>query len=363
MSLRAFNKLPVVAVHREIEDAVIIELEIPDNLHEKYHFKPGQYLTLRRDIQDEDVRRCYSICSAGNNGYISVAVKKLKDGIFSSWANEVLKIGDTIETMPPAGKFIYEQDNKGLKRYVCVAAGSGITPIMSMISSILDREVESTVTLVYGNQRVSSILFRDKLEQLKNQYLSRLQLVHVLSQESRESPLLCGRITYDKLSSMTPLLFDIATIDEFFLCGPEMMTNQLLEGLVADGIAKEKIKRELFVSSSLGLRGKADDISHNGGREAISSRVGVILDGRQVNFDMNRNGLSVLDQALLEGIDLPFACKGGVCGTCRAKLVKGKVIMAGHHALLPEEIAGGYILSCQAQPISDDVQIDFDRAL
>ena len=363
MSLGAFNKLPVVAIHREIEDAVTIELRVPDSLREKYHFKPGQYLTLRREIKGEDVRRCYSICSTDNDAYISVAVKKLKDGVFSSWVNEALKIGDSIEVSPPAGKFIYEQDNKDMKRYLCVAAGSGITPIMSIIRSILDGERQSTVTLVYGNQRVSSILFRNKLEQLKNQYLERLQLVHILSQESREIPLLHGRITYEKLSSMTPDLFDMAAMDEVFLCGPETMTNQLLENLVSDGIAKKKIKLELFVSSSPRLESKVDRVASNISGEESISRVAVILDGRKVKFDMNRNGRSVLDQALLEGVDLPFACKGGVCGTCRAKLVKGEVSMAAHHALLPEEIADGYILSCQAQPVSENVQIDFDRAL
>ena len=363
MSLGAFNKLPVVAIHREIEDAVTVELRIPDSLREKYHFKPGQYLTLRRDIKGEDVRRCYSICSTDNDEYISVAVKKLKNGVFSSWVNEALKIGDSIEASPPAGKFIYEQGNKDMKRYLCVAAGSGITPIMSIIRSILDGERESTVTLVYGNQRVSSILFRNKLEQLKNQYLERLQLVHILSQESREIPLLHGRINYQKLSSMTPALFDIAAMDEVFLCGPETMTNQLLEDLVSDGIPKEKIKLELFVSSSTRIEDNVHRVGSNVFGEESISRVAITLDGRKVKFDMNRNGRSVLDQALLEGVDLPFACKGGVCGTCRAKLVKGEVSMAAHHALLPEEIADGYILSCQAQPVSEDVQIDFDRAL
>jgi ring-1,2-phenylacetyl-CoA epoxidase subunit PaaE len=343
---------------------VVIQLEIPGSLREKYHFKPGQYLTLRREIDGEDVRRCYSICNAENNEYISVAVKKLKGGIFSTWVNDVLKSGDTIEVMPPAGKFTYEQEDKAkIKRYFCVAVGSGITPIISIISSILDLEVRSSVTLVYGNQRVSSILFREKLEQLKNKYLNRFQLIHVLSQESRDIPLLYGRISYDKLSSMTPFLFDTETIDEFFLCGPETMTSDLIEGLTDKGITKEKIKRELFVSSSHSLKGKADVFIQDGSSEASSSRVSVISDGRKVIFDMKRNGLSVLDQGLLEGLDLPFACKGGVCGTCRAKLIKGKVNMEEQHALLPEDVAEGYILSCQAQPVSDDVLIDFDRAL
>jgi ring-1,2-phenylacetyl-CoA epoxidase subunit PaaE len=318
---------------------------------------------LKSDINGEEVRRSYSICAGVDDSELKIAIKQVEGGLFSTFANNALKVGDSIDVLPPAGAFTCALDPQNEKQYLCIAAGSGITPVISIVKSILAREPRSRVTLLYGNQRVASIMFREELELLKNRYVSRLQLIHILSRESRDTEILNGRIDNKKGAELAEHLLDIPATDEFFLCGPEAMISEVSRGLRAAGIDEARIHYELFGRS-------ADDAAvviekhHERARRLGGKMCAVTVksDGRETSFELSADGENILDAAMNAGLDLPYACKGGVCATCKAKLVEGEVDMDINHGLEADELSSGYILSCQAHPVSDKVFIDFDAA-
>lgn len=364
MSVDSFHTLEVAAVRPETDSAVCITLNVPPALAATFQFQQGQYLTFRRQIDGEEVRRSYSICSGVDEPALQVAVKALDGGKFSGWANSDLKPGDHIGTMAPAGSFTSTLSPQADKNYLCIAAGSGITPVLSIIKSILACEPRSHVTLLYGNQRVQSIMFRDELDRLKNRHMARFQLIHVLSQEQRDVEILNGRITNRKGAELCRHLLDLNAIDDYFLCGPESMIFEVSRGLRGAGVQDQRIHYELFGASATDAAAAVERHQQRARRFAGKvCRVTVKVDGRESTFELPPDGENVLDAALDAGIDLPFACKGGACATCKAQLVGGEVEMDVCHALEPDEIAAGYILTCQAHPLSEEVFIDFDRAV
>jgi len=358
-----FQPLTVASVERETDSAVVVRFAVPADAAERYRFQHGQYLTLKTNIDGEEVRRSYSICAGVDDPELRVAIKLVEGGRFSSYANESLKPGDVLDVLPPAGNFTCALDPAHAKSYLCIAAGSGITPVLSIVKSILAREPASEVTLLYGNQKVSSIMFREELEQLKNRYMSRFQLIHILSREMRDTEILNGRINNRKGGELIQGLLDLGTTDEFFLCGPEAMISEVSRGLRASGVDESCIHYELFGAS-------ADDAAaavekHHARARRLGGRVCTVTvksDGRETSFELSPDGENILDAATEVGLDLPFACKGGVCATCKARLTSGEVEMDVNHALDPDEVEAGFVLACQAHPVSDAVVIDFDQA-
>jgi ring-1,2-phenylacetyl-CoA epoxidase subunit PaaE len=362
-SMSGFHQLTVSDVRKETDDAVCITLDVPNGLKEAFRFAHGQYLTLQADIDGSEVRRSYSICSDIDEANLCVAIKQVNGGVFSTYANNLLRAGDTLAVSPPAGNFTSELNPASAKTYLCIAAGSGITPVISIVKSILAHEPNSEVTLLFGNQRVASIMFREALEQLKNRYMSRFQLVHILSQEKRDTEILNGRINNKKGAELSQHLLDLAQFDEFFLCGPESMISEVSRGLRGFGADEACIHYELFGAS-------ADDAARVVEKHRERARrlgdqmclVTVIFDGRGTVLELGADGENILDRAIDAGLDLPFACKGGVCATCKAKVADGEVEMDMNHALDAHELDGGYVLTCQAHPLSAKVVIDFDAA-
>lgn len=364
MAAAGFHRLTVAEVERETDDAVCLRFEVPTALRDEFAFRQGQYLTLRQTINGEDVRRSYSICSGVDDDALRVAIKHIEGGRFSSYANAELKAGDSLEVMPPDGRFTTELKADNDHNYLCIAAGSGITPILSIVKSILSREPRSHVTLLYGNQRVASIMFRDELERLKNRYMERFQLIHVLSKENREVDILNGRIDNRKGAALCRNLLDLKAVDDFFLCGPEGMISEVSRGLRGAGVDEARIHYELFGASAADAQTVIERHHERARRYAGKvSRVTVKADGRETHFDLSPDGENILDAALEAGVDLPYACKGGACATCKCRVVKGEVEMDVRHALEDSEIAAGYVLSCQAHPVSDEVLLDFDQAV
>ncbi len=354
-----FHPLRIKEVRRETPECVSVQFEIPAGLEKSFQFTQGQSLTMRTLINNEEVRRTYSICSSPLEKEWRVAIKKVDGGLFSSFANEQLKKGDVLEVMEPVGKFYTPLDPSHHKNYMAFAAGSGITPVLSLIKTTLATEPHSHFTLVYGNKSRSSIIFFEELEGLKNKYMNRFNLIHILSRERTDASLNFGRINTEKLTELGKLV-DYTSTDEFFVCGPEEMIFGVKDFLEAKGIDKKKIHFELFTtpgqikSKTKNQKSKIDD----GGPK---SKITVKLDGRAFDFDLSlTSDITILDAALKQGADLPFACKGGVCCTCKARLLEGQVEMDVHWGLEEEEIEKGYILACQSHPKTDKVVVDFD---
>lgn len=353
-----FHPLRIKEIRPETAECVSVVFDIPDNLKKDFQFKPGQSLTMRTSIAGEEVRRTYSICSGPLENEWRVAIKKVEGGLFSGFANEQLKKGDILEVMPPIGSFHTELSPAHTKKYIAFAAGSGITPVLSLIKTTLVTEPGSSFTLVYGNRSRASIIFFEELEGLKNKYIDRFNLVHILSRERTDIPLNTGRIDQQKLPELNKLI-DYKKYDEFFICGPEEMIFAVKDFLATAGIDKKKIHFELFTTP--GQIKKATTINHQAEVSGPKSKVSVKLDGRSFDFDLAfSSDTTVLDAALKEGADLPFACKGGVCCTCKARLIEGQVSMDVHWGLEDEEVEQGYILTCQSHPTSERVIIDFD---
>jgi ring-1,2-phenylacetyl-CoA epoxidase subunit PaaE len=357
MSALKFYELKVSDVRPETADCVSVALQVPQDLRDTFKFTPGQYLTFRTHIAGAEVRRSYSICSSPKEGELRVAIKAVEQGKFSGFANSVLKQGDILEVMPPMGKF----SPKGLgKNYLAFVAGSGITPVMSIMKDVLEREPQSTFTLVYGNRNRNTIIFREAIEGLKNTYMQRLRVYHVLSREVMDVPLFNGRIDAQKCKEFTEKLIDLKTIDEVFLCGPEDMILSVREQLLALGMPQWTVHMELFSSP------EQPRVQHEQWKEAHAkeegpvSDVSIRLDGVTFELKLAYNGDNILDAALAHGADLPYACKGGVCSTCRAKIVEGEVEMEVNYALEPDEVAKGYVLTCQSHPKTARVIVDFD---
>jgi ring-1,2-phenylacetyl-CoA epoxidase subunit PaaE len=333
---------------------VAISLEVPHELRETFAFAPGQHIALMRDGAAEGVRRSYSVCSPVG-GPLRVAVKRIPGGSFSSYAHERLQAGDRLQVLPPDGRFGPQLDPRQARHYVAVAAGSGITPVLSIIASVLEHEPQSRVTLLYGNRTVASIMFLEELEALKNRDPTRLELIHVLSREPRDADLLEGRIDGPKLTRLIEQLIPVSDVDQWFLCGPLGMVEGARDVLLSAGVAATAIRRELFHAEDVApvTRTFADDA-------AGGAAVRIVLDGRTTELTVPRDGRSILDATLAARPDAPYACKGGVCGTCRCRLVEGEVEMAHRYALEDDELAAGVRLACQARPVTDRVVLDFD---
>ncbi len=353
-----FHALKVVDIKRETRDAVIVSLEAASN-DTDLNFIQGQYLTFRKEFEGEEIRRSYSICSKVGAPLIQVGIKKINGGLFSSWANDELKAGDTIEAMKPMGNFYAPLDSSSNKQYVGFAGGSGITPFMSIIKTTLEAEPNSSFTLVYGNQSSNTIMFREELEDLKNIYLGRLSIVHVLERENQDIDLFNGRMDKEKCAAMFKSWIHVPDVDMAFICGPEPMMLAISESLKEHGLDEKKIKFELFASNKP-TKARAKSATANGGAEAKVEAT-VIIDGLSRNIEMNKGDMSILDAGLDQGLDLPYACKGGVCSTCKCKVIEGDVDMDTNFALEDYEVEAGYVLSCQSYPVSDKVVVDYDQ--
>jgi ring-1,2-phenylacetyl-CoA epoxidase subunit PaaE len=354
-----FHPLKIKEIRRETPECVSIAFDVPEELKESFRFTQGQSLTMRTHINSEEIRRTYSICSSPAENEWRVAIKKVEGGLFSSLANEQLKKGDVLEVMPPVGKFYTALHPAQKKNYLAFAAGSGITPVLSLIKTTLAVEPQSSFTLVYGNRSRSSIIFFEELEGLKNKYIDRFHLIHILSRERTDTPLNSGRINAEKLNELS-LLVNYKNIDEIFICGPEEMIFTVKEFLEKKGIDKKRIHFELFTTpgqKQVSTSAKQATTTDSGPK----SKITIKLDGRSIDFDLSLNSdTSLLDAALKQGADLPFACKGGVCCTCKAKLLEGEVSMDVHWGLEDEEVEQGYILTCQSHPKTERVVVDFD---
>lgn len=354
-----FHALRVSDVRKETEDTVSVAFDVPAELVSDYEFQQGQYLTLRREIKGEDTRRSYSICSGVGESELRVAIKHVEGGLFSTFANSELKTGDELQVMTPMGNFTSELNEANEKRYLLIAAGSGITPMLSIIKSVLTKEPNSRITLMYGNRYFKGIIFRDILEDLKDAYLGRLRVFHVLSGENNEIDLFAGRIDEEKIKGFCSTFINPAECDEVFICGPEPMINAANETLKGLGIAEENIHFELFTSPKGSLY-KEREIVVDKEFEGETCEVEVTLYGQQWEFEMPFDK-PILDVAAEKGLDLPFSCKGGMCCTCRAKLQEGDVEMMVNYALEPGEVEDGFILTCQSLPKSKKLVVNFDE--
>lgn len=350
-----FHTLRVKDVRKETEDTVSVEFDVPTELSSEFNYLAGQYLTLKTTISGQEVRRSYSICTAPNQNEWRVAIKKVESGVFSSWATSTLKKDAFMDVMTPMGHFQFKPNPSAKNSYVLFAAGSGITPIIAIAKTILTEEPESNVSLVYGNKGFSSIIFREELEGLKNNFIDRFRLIHVLSRESLGNPLQKGRITAEKVSDVCKLLLQNQDISSVYTCGPEEMIHAVKESMLAFGVAEEKIHFELFGTNIAKKEVKTKSNEPDG-----DSAVTVILDGDVIELSMTYQGVSVLDAAQQAGADLPYACKGGVCCTCKAKILEGTAQMAINYALDKDEVEAGYILTCQAHPTSEKLVVSFD---
>lgn len=349
-----FHNLRVSDVRRETDDTVSIAFDVPADIRAAYAFEPGQHLTIRLPHPDtgEELRRSYSICSGLDDGDLRVAVKNIPGGVFGVYASDALQVGETLDVMTPAGRFTTTLDSANAKAYLGIAAGSGITPVISLLRSALACEPKSTFTLVYGNRARTTIIFREELEDLKNRYLGRLHVVHVFSREQQASAVLNGRLTGDKLRELARRLIDVASYDEVFICGPEPMTLEARDTLVELGTDPTHVHLELF-----GSHAPAAPRPH---RETGDRRhVTILLNGIKTDVEAHPDD-TVLEAGQLAGLDLPFSCKGGVCATCRARVVEGAVEMDRNYALQAWETGAGFVLTCQSHPTTDRVVVDYD---
>ena len=353
-----FHSLTIKRLVKETPDCVSVCFEVPESLKTIFAFTEGQNLTIKKKIGEEEVRRSYSICNAPHEGALTVAIKKIEGGLFSSFANDSLQAGDTLEVMPPSGKFNAHLQSNGNGNYLAIAAGSGITPILSIIKHTLHQQPNSRFTLVYGNKNRGSIIFFEELEALKNQYMNRFTFINVLSQEKMDATVLYGRIDSEKLSAFEKII-PYTEMNAAYLCGPEAMIFAAKDFLTNKGMSEKAIHFELFTTPG-NAQTKKETTANAITEQGPTSKITIQLDGRSMDFDLAYNGQSILDAALQIGADLPYACKGGVCCTCRAKLLQGTVQMEVNYALEPEEVAQGFILTCQAHPTSENIIIDFD---
>jgi ring-1,2-phenylacetyl-CoA epoxidase subunit PaaE len=352
-----FHPLRIESVRPETREAVAVTFAVPPELADSFRFTQGQHLTLRADIEGEDVRRSYSICAGAHDGRLRIAIKRVPGGQFSNWANAHLKPGQVLEVMPPMGHFNVPLAADARRHYVAFAAGSGITPVFSLVKTTLAAEPASEFTLFYGNRASSSVMFKEELADLKDSYLARFNLVYVMSREPQDIDLLNGRITRDKAETLLRRWVDVNEVDAFFVCGPDGMMKAVQAALEGLDIPKSKVKVELFATSI--PRKKDGPARAQAVADQKQCEVTVIQDGRQRSFSMDRNE-AVLEAALAQGLELPYSCKGGVCSTCRCKLREGQVDMDANFALEDYEVARGFILTCQSYPVTDKLVLDFD---
>ncbi|MEM8686529.1 MAG: 2Fe-2S iron-sulfur cluster-binding protein [Pseudomonadota bacterium] len=355
-----FHELLVADVRKETDDATSVAFHVPDALAENYRFTQGQYLTLRTEVDGEDLRRPYSVCVSPDKGELRVCVKKIPLGRFSSFVNDNLKAGDRLSVLPPMGRFHAPIEAEGEKTYVLFAGGSGITPVISIIETVLAREPLAKVTLFYGNRATGDIIFRERLSDLKDAYLGRLRVFHVLSDEVPEVPLFGGMMTQNKVVDLVTSLTDPLNVDWFFICGPGPMMDGAKAALEELGVEPGRIKIESFGSRPVAANGKAPTSASQPEETDEAADVEVIYQGMRKKIRVPFKGVPILDKAHEAKIDVPYACKGGVCCTCKAKLVEGQVDMDIVYGLEPDEIEAGYILTCQSHPTTDKLVIDYD---
>ncbi len=376
--MRDFEPLEIAGVKRETPEAISVAFAIPEHRREAFRFKPGQHLTLRVTLGGEELRRTYSICSGPGEPTLRIAIKRIADGRVSHWANDTLKAGDRIDVMPPLGRFVLPESDGRARHIVAFAAGAGITPIIAMIKHALANEPATSFTLVYGNRMPESILFREELEDLKDRHLGRFTLLNVLSRnEESSAPLFEGRITADKVKALASMLFKPDEVAHFFLCGPGSLIKDARNTLLALGVPRERVHHEFFAPGGGAYRVSAtgsdpsplpspqtSDVSREGSdpvsRRAKGTEAIAILDGIRHRFTVPPGG-HVVDAALAAGIRVPYSCRGGMCCTCRARLIEGKVEMTVNYSLEPWEIERGFILTCQAVPKSDRLVVDYDQ--
>ena len=348
-----FHRLRIKEVRRETPECVSLAFDVPAELAAEYRFVQGQHLNVRATLDGEEVRRSYSICSGVDDGELRVAIKKVPGGRFSTWANERLAAGDAIDVMTPEGRFFTPLDAGQSRHYVAFAAGSGITPVLSLARTTLAREPKSRFTLVYGNRRLAATMFHEALWELKDRHLARFALYNVFSREAQESELFNGRIDAAKARAFLDALIPADDIDEAFVCGPASMIDEVEGALLAAGVPRSHVHVERF-----GVPGAA--VAAVDDAEAAEARVTLVVDGVRREIDFHRGQHSILEAGRAAGIDLPFSCKGGMCSTCRARLLEGEVRMAKNYALEPHEVAAGFVLTCQSYPLTGRVVISFD---
>ena len=355
-----FFPLTVTDVRRETRDSVVLTLKAQDEHVEFFRYTQGQYLTFRAEVDGSEVRRTYSICSAVQDRRLRVGIKRTQRGLFSTWANENIKVGQVLDAMPPIGKFFVPLDASNQKHYVAFAGGSGITPVFGILKTTLLTEARSRFTLFYANETSSTIMFREELEDLKNEFMGRLNLVHILNREQQEVELFNGLITAEKCDLLFKHWLDLKTVDTAFICGPQPMMMAVNAALRAHGLSQQKIKIELFATPEMAKRKHQPDAGI-AEPQPETCEATVIIEGRARTFNMKKKIDTLLEAGMREGMELPHACKSGVCSTCRAMLVEGEVDMDQNFALEDYEIARGYILTCQSYPVSDRVVVDYDQ--
>ena len=353
MSLQ-FHPLPVKSVTRDA-DALIVGFDVPESLRDIYAFTQGQYLTLRTDVNGEDLRRSYSICSGLDDGALRVGIRLLPGGQFSGWAAEHLRPGTTLQVLPPQGRFNVPLDPQARRHVLLIAAGSGITPMLSLIRTMLAREPHTRCTLVYGNRRLASTMFREELEDLKDRYLTRFTLHHVFSREAQDAPLFNGRLDEERLGTFLRTLVPASTVDEFFVCGPAGMIDAAVAALGTAGIPAEHVHVERFGDVN------AASAHHVEERDTAHAAVTLVIDGLERAVEFRLTDASILEAARRTGLDVPYSCKAGVCSTCKGRLLEGEVRMDRNFALTPAEVAAGFVLCCQAHPLTERVVITLDQ--
>jgi len=353
-----FHALKVCEIERQTPESVAVSFELANGDADAFAFRPGQYVTLKATIDGKDVRRPYSICSTPGIGRLRVGVKQVDGGVFSTFVNEQLTDGDIIEVMPPEGRFGIEIG--GDHDYLLIAAGSGITPILSIARSVLESEPKSRVTLVYGNRATASIMFLEELEDLKDRFLGRFNLIHVLSRETQDVDILNGRVDKDRLSELTRLgIIDPKGADSVFVCGPGDMIEGVNDALIGLGVEKTRIHFERFTPADGQEPRKAPSAAAEAAA-AAGVQVETILDGLRKSFEISDSEETVLDAAQAAGVDIPYSCAGGMCCTCRCKIVEGEAEMAVNYSLEPWEVEAGYTLACQSRPTTKKLVLDFD---
>lgn len=349
-----FHPLRVAAVDPLTDVAVAITFDVPEHLADRFRYLPGQHVTVKADIEGVDVRRSYSVCANANTGVLRVGVKRLEGGAFSTWATSKLEPGEILEVMPPVGEFTIEPDPTARNHYAAIAAGSGITPVLSLVSTTLEAEPGCRWTLVYGNRGANTIMFLDEVEGLKDRYPDRLHLIHVLSREQPELELYAGRIDEKKLAALFSTVVDFDSVDEWFLCGPYEMVTGARELIESRGVTPDRVHDELFFAGPVDPSAIVPPEKIEG---AVSLRVK--LGGRATETRMDPE-MSVLDAAIRVRSELPFSCKGGMCATCKARIIEGEVTMDKNYALVDSEVEAGYILTCQSHPLDDRLAVDYD---
>ena len=357
-----FHPLRVRAVEPDTQEAVIVSFDVPDDLRAVFGFTQGQYLTLRADVDGQDLRRSYSICAGVDDGELRVGVRKVKGGVFSNWINEHLRPGDTVNVMAPQGRFFVPLDPAAKRHHVGIAGGSGITPILSIMKTVLAREPLSRFTLIYGNRQLQSTMFKEEIEDLKNRYMTRLVLQHVFSDEHTDAPLNHGVMNRDKISDFLTSVVPAAHIDQVYVCGPFQMNDEAEAALLAAGVPEERIHIERFGVALVAGARSADAVMHEAQPgDAAQAMIVIIRDGLRREIKFYKGQPSILDASSAAGLEVPYSCTSGVCGTCRAKVIEGDVRMERNFALDKKEVASGFVLTCQAHPLTERVVLSFDE--